>query len=65
MELKQEIRVVQQPTPERSLDEILRDAADIINGRRKSRDIIGLVRRPLSHEGGGDYLSEEVIARLP
>jgi len=56
------------PTPpkkERSLSQVLEEAAGIINERRQSRDVIGLVRRPLSPAGGGDYLSEEVIARLP
>jgi hypothetical protein len=52
-------------TQRRPLAEILREALLDINARHNSRDIIGLVRKPLSHEGGADYLTEEVIARRP
>lgn len=65
--VEKEKRGVWQPAPMRSLDVILQEAADLNNERRNSRDIIALVRKPLSPEGGGggDYLSPEVIARIP
>ena len=52
-------------SPQRPLNEVLREVANVIQERRDSRDIIGLVRKPLSHPGGGDYLNEEVIGRRP
>ena len=53
-----------QQATKQELKDALREVAERIHQRRESREIIALVRKPLSPEGG-EYLEEVVIGYRP